>query len=347
MSEFGQVLSTARRAVGMTQEEVALAADITQAALSRYENGMREPDEDVLARLASVLGVTVEFLQEADRVLGGMAIDAHMRRRQTAKPTVWRQLEARLNMYRMHARKIYNQVDIRADQTIPRLDPFEVSPDAAARIVRMQWRMPVGPVHSLIRWLEAAGCVVIEEDFGTGRVDGLSQWIDDYPVVMINSQSPTDRKRLTIAHELGHLVLHSVDVTTDVEADANQFAAEFLMPADVIRPQLRTVNLGKLRDLKREWGTSMQALIERAYRLNLIKATQRTNLYKSLSAAGYRTREPLSEELEPEVPAFAEAIGSVLASKGYRDADIAKLAGFSPDVATHPFQPKRSRLQVV
>jgi hypothetical protein len=27
--------------------------------------------------------------------------------------------------------------------------------------------MPVGPVHDLTGWIEAAGCVVIEEDFGT------------------------------------------------------------------------------------------------------------------------------------------------------------------------------------
>ena len=62
---------------------------------------------------------------------------------------------------------------------------------------------------------------------------------DDYPVILINATSPTDRKRLTIAHELGHLVLHSVDVTEELEIEANWFAAEFLMPAEVIRPQLR------------------------------------------------------------------------------------------------------------
>lgn len=348
MTEFSLVLATARRACGLTQEGLAAAADVTQEAVSRYENGQREPDAEVLSRLARVLGVTTEFFSAGGRVRGGMAVDAHMRRRQTAKPTVWRQLEARLNMYRLHARMVYEEVSVRAEQTLPRLDPVEISADTAARVVRMQWRMPVGPVQWLVRWMESAACIVIEEDFGTARVDGLSQWIDDYPMVLINSRAPTDRKRLTLAHELGHLVLHSEDVTADVETETNAFAAEFLMPAEVIRPQLRTLTVGRLHDLKREWGVSMQALIERAHGLKLITAAQRTNLYKSLSARGWRTSEPVSEELPAETPSLTQSIGSALLAKGYSLADIARLVGFSESVKHHPFLPSDGRrLQLV
>ncbi|EUA24046.1 hypothetical protein I552_10249 [Mycobacterium xenopi 3993] len=74
---------------------------------------------------------------------------------------------------------------------------------------RALWRMPMGPVVNLTRWMEAAGCLVFEEDFGTQRIDGLSQWVDDHPIILINANAAPDRKRLTKAHELGHLVLHS------------------------------------------------------------------------------------------------------------------------------------------
>ena len=131
----------------------------------------------------------------------------------------------------------------------------------------MQWRMPIGRVRGLASWVESAGCLIIEHDFGTERVDGLSQWVDDHPLLFINRTVPTDRKRLTIAHELGHLCLHTHEVGEDVEGEANRFAAEFLMPAEVIKPQLRNISLGRLIDLKRLWGVSMQALIERAYTL--------------------------------------------------------------------------------
>jgi IrrE N-terminal-like domain len=167
----------------------------------------------------------------------------------------WRKLEARLNMYRLHARYLHEEVLLRAEQCVPTFDPIDVPPADAARLVRMQWRMPVGPAQTLVQWLEAAGCIVIEEDFGRAtRVDGLSQWVDECPVVLLNAHAPTDRKRLTLAHELGHLCLHSEHVAEDMEDQANAFAAEFLMPASMIRPQLRNLSLGRLLDLKREWG---------------------------------------------------------------------------------------------
>lgn len=347
MSDIGEALETARRARGLTQEDLAGLAQVSQAALSRYEQGRREPDPDVLPRLARALGVTERFLRGWDRTRGAMAVDAHMRRRQGAKPTVWRRLEAQLNLHRMHARHLFEEVSVHADQKIPQFDPIEIEPAAAARMVRMQWRMPVGPVRLLVRWLEAAGCVVIEEDFGTPRVDGLSQWIGEYPVMLLNQRVPTDRKRLTLAHELGHLCMHSDDVTEHVEQEANEFAAEFLMPLTVIRPQLRNVTLGRLHDMKREWGVSMQALIERAHDARTITGVQRSNLYKALSAKGWRMREPLSDELPPEHPRLTTQIGEALRAKGLDQDEIAQLAGFSDANQQHPFKPASRRLELV
>lgn len=333
MTSLGEVLETARRARGYTQEELAEVAGVTQAALSRYENDQREPEPDALERLACALGVTETFLKKASCVRGGMAVEAHMRRRQTAKPTLWRATEARLNMYRMHASLMFEEVSLQAEQHVPRFDPFETTPAGAADMVRMQWRMPLGPVRSLIKWLEAAGCLVIEEDFGTPRIDGMSQWVGDHPVILINSRAPVDRKRLTMAHELGHLCMHSVEISSDFETEANQFAAEFLMPVGVIRPQLRNLKIGRLLDLKKEWGVSMQALVERAFHAGLLSSAQRTNMYKALSAHGWRTAEPLGEQLPPEQPSLPTAIGEALHRKGLTEEEIANLAGFS-----HPAQ---------
>jgi Zn-dependent peptidase ImmA (M78 family)/DNA-binding XRE family transcriptional regulator len=347
MSGLGEALITARKARGLTQEQLATAAGVTQAALSRYENDQREPDTDVLSALAKALGVTARFLEGAGRLQGAMAIDAHMRRHATAKPTVWRQLEAKLNMYRMHAQHLFEEVSLLADQRVPTFDPIDADPVAAARLVRMQWRMPIGPVRQLMQWIEAAGCLIIEEDFGTSRVDGLSQWIGDHPVVLINLRSPTDRKRLTTAHELGHLVLHATYVSPDLEQEANRFAGEFLMPAEVIRPQLRNPTLGRLLDLKREWGVSVQALIERAKELSLISPAQRVNLYKALSARGWRTREPVSEELPSEHARLSRSIGDALTAKGLTNEQLAVKAGFAANNYDHPFQPTRRPLRAV
>ena len=331
---LGEALVTLRRARAMTQEKLADSATVTQAALSRYENDLRAPSQETLRTLATALGVTPEFLQEADRTQGAFMMDAHMRRRRTAKPTVWRRLEARLNVHRMHLGLLMREVEIEPVLALPLFDPLEYSPEDAARLVRMQWRMPSGPVRDLIGWLESAGCVVVAEDFGSmtggGRVDGLSQWTTDAPVILVNRRAPTDRLRLTLAHELGHVCLHSDQLGGDPEEEANGFAAEFLMPANSIRSELRNLSLSKLHGLKRYWGVSMQALIERAYRLGTLSARQRTGLYKALSARGWRTKEPLSDELSPERPQLVERLGQALVDRGLSAAEVGAIAGAVP-----------------
>lgn len=329
MSDLGEVLTTARRASGLTQGELAATAGVTQAALSRYENGLRDPDEMTLEALAAALGLTTRFVRHAGRTRGAMAVDAHMRRRATAQATVWKRLEARLNMFRMHASLLSEEIRIRAEHRVPTFDPVDTLPDAAARMVRMQWGMPIGPVRQLVRWLESAGCLVVEESFGTTRVDGMSQWIDGHPIVYINGDMPTDRKRLTLAHELGHLVLHSNEIVEDVEDQANAFAAEFLMPLEVIRPQIRNLRAAQLPDLKRQWGVSMAALVERSYRAGLMTGDSRTRMYKLFSTKGWRTREPVSDELLPEHPTLVGVIPTALSDRGLTDEEIAGIAGFA------------------
>ena len=348
MSSLGEALETARRAQGWTQEDLAHKAGITQAALSRYEHDLREPSAETLAVLANCLGVTAELLTSSGRQQGAMAVDAHMRRRATAPPSKWRQLEAQLNMLRMHARQLFGEVSMNAQQFVPSIDPIDTDPESAARMVRMQWRMPAGPVRSLIQWLEAAGCLVVEHDFGTSRVDGMSQWIDGHPLIMINVAAPTDRKRLTLAHELAHLVLHSAHATDDVEKDANRFASEFLMPTEVIRPELRGLTLGKLNALKRQWGVSMQAIIEKAFGLGLISATQRARFYQQFSARGWRTNEPASDELPPERVTLPAAIADSLTARGWTQEDIDRVAGYNGAESNfNPFQPSSSRFRLI
>lgn len=347
MTVAAEALVTLRRARGMTQVELADRAGVTQAALSRYESDLRSPDDAVVEALADALGVTGKFLRNAGRVRGAMAVDAHMRRRATAKATVWRQLEAQLNAYRMHARQLLEEITVRAEQTVPRFDPIEVPAADAARMVRMQWQMPIGPVREVVRWLEAAGCLVIMEDFETGRVDGMSQWIDDLPVMLVNERAPTDRLRLTIAHELGHLCLHSREITRDLEQEADAFAAEFLMPTEAIRAQLRNLTLGRLHDLKREWGVSMQALIEKAYAIGYLTREHRTSLYKTISAKGWRVREPLSDTLPRETGKLPASIADAMFARGLSSDEFAQIAGFASDADNTLFRRATPRLRAV
>lgn len=331
MSRLGEALHTARIAAGLTQAQLADRSEVTQAALSRYENGLREPDPATLDRLTSAVGVNTRLLNNMSEVIGSIATEAHMRRRATAPVRVWRRQEASINVLRAQMGLLLSVIDYHPPNTVPILDPIEYPPHEAARLVRAQWRMPQGPVRNLTAWMESAGCLIVERDFGSPRVDGLSQWIGDHPIIMINSRVPTDRKRLTLAHELGHIVMHSepVHLSAQSEEEAMRFAAEFLMPAHLIRPELRQRSLGHFANMKRKWMVSMAALIERAHNLGTITQTNRTSLYKALSARGWRKKEPLSDQLPPETPTVPASIAKALGDLAYNPQQVATLGGFA------------------
>ncbi len=332
MNNVGQMLLTGRLALGLTQEELAERTGITQAALSRYEGGAREPDEQTIAALAEVLGVTPSLLERGGRLHGAIAAGAHMRRRRTARVGDWRRVEAQVMMMLAHCEKLLDVVHMRAQSEVPSFDCLDTEPRDAARTVRMRWRMPLGPVNGLTAWLEAAGIFVFERDLGPDvRVDGMSIMDDGVFVILVNSSSPTDRKRWTLAHELGHLVLHTLDVPpeAEVEREADAFAAEFLMPADEIGPELRRLRTSQLLDLKLEWGVSMAAIVERAHGLGSFDDGERRSFYKMMSARGMRRVEPGSDQLAPEVPELPAQIAHVMLDRSLSAEDIATIAGFS------------------
>ena len=59
---FGRVLRSVRREVGLTQEQLALAADIDRTFVSLIERGERQPTVRVLFKLAAALHVSAARL---------------------------------------------------------------------------------------------------------------------------------------------------------------------------------------------------------------------------------------------------------------------------------------------
>lgn len=324
MSTVGEAVRVARVAAGMTQEDLAARVAVTQATLSRFEHGDRSPSGADLNRIAAELHVSTAFLADTDAARAPLAVEAHMRRRASAPPPQWKKAEAQLNLLRAQVTALVGSLDLQPTSYLPAVDPEAVGPEEAARLVRDQWHMPIGPVHHLSRWMESSGIVIVETSLGTHRIDGLSQRIGECPVVLLNSSAPTDRKRWTLTHELGHLVMHGEYASLDAETEANAFAAEFLMPEAAIRPYLRTVTLSRLFDLKLEWMVSAQALLERAHSLTLVTRAERARLYKDLARKGWRVNEPFSDDLTRDTPEFLGHILSSFEAAGMDDTEIAR-----------------------
>ena len=85
--------------------------------------------------------------------------------------------------------------------------------------------MPAGPVNNLTHALEAAGIVMVHSDMAGSAVDGVTFSAPRLrPLLVLKINQPADRMRFTMAHELGHLVLHRTQPTQQMEDQANEFA---------------------------------------------------------------------------------------------------------------------------
>lgn len=334
MGDFNHYLMTlAREARGLTQAELAARIGITQGTLSKYESGLKEPPADFVAVLSETLEYAPSFFYEVGRPYGLPPF--HYRRRKALSAKALAKIVAEINIRRMHVTTLLKSFEWKTNAFIPEIDPDEyqgrrravLTPEEAARSVREMWMLPAGPVPNMVDLLESNGGLVVPCDFGTDLIDAVSQRIDGLPVLFfINVAAPADRVRLTLAHELGHMVMHTVTVKSDesMEDEADEFAGAFLMPADVIRPQLRRFDLRQLANLKLHWKVSMAALAVRADRLKVITPHQSKMFWMEMGRLGYRKREP--NEPQKETPyLLRQMIAFHIKKLGYSVAELAKL----------------------
>jgi Zn-dependent peptidase ImmA (M78 family) len=176
------------------------------------------------------------------------------------------------------------------------LDDIKGGPEKAADMLRLAWQIPRGPIFDLCGTVERHGCLVIHNDFNLPDMDALYQKTRGVPPIFwVNSTKPLDRVRLSIAHELGHLVLHEEEPVDEklAEDQANAFGAAFLMPRADFRSECPSrLGIPQLVEMKRRWRCSMQAIIRRAYDVNRIDARQYKNLMIRFSKEGWRKQEP-------------------------------------------------------
>jgi Zn-dependent peptidase ImmA (M78 family) len=150
------------------------------------------------------------------------------------------------------------------------------------------------------------------------------------PLFFVNRSAPPDRYRYTLAHEIGHIVMHAMP-SVAMEKEADQFAAEFLMPRREIRTHFaRPFTLQKAAELKPHWKVAMSALIRRAHDLDMISDRYYRGLMTQMSRHGYRLHEPVA--LDPEEPSIVQAVIDVHTNAhGYSIQELANLALLSVD----------------
>jgi Zn-dependent peptidase ImmA (M78 family)/transcriptional regulator with XRE-family HTH domain len=317
----------------MSQTKAAKESGIPQPVLSRIETDVRPATGSEIEQLADAFDFPASFFSEPDMP----AAAPLFRKRAIRSVTKNRMIQARINVAVLAARRILDAgIDIDAPLSFP--EPGEIPSDdpvEASRILRQAWRMPSGRVDSITDAIEAAGGIVLHIDFGTDDASAAFVSAIDDPRLwfLVNTRELAgDRVRLSLAHELGHAVMHrylAVQDESRLEPEAYEFGtAMTLPPEDFNRYVDPNLTLRRARDLKRAYWISIQAIVRAARDRQLISTSRHTSLYKQISARGWRRSEP--DPIPVELPTiWPNALEVHRGRHGYSDDELAQIARLS------------------
>lgn len=160
---------------------------------------------------------------------------------------------------------------------------------AATEVLKsLRYKEPLD-VHALV----ARNGIEVQTRKMERSIPGMMVTTKSATLITLNASLPLNQQRFVLAHLLGHFVLHGktaevfIDRTTPItgagpdvrkritqEMEANEFAAELLMPEDVIRDRFETArpypyNIESLRPLAAQFGINELVLAIRLAQLGL------------------------------------------------------------------------------
>lgn len=303
---LGQRLSEARKARGVTQEDAAKHLDCSRPILIAIEKGTRPPKAEELLKLASLYGRSVHELLRPGEPL--VDIQPHLRAaagRTEAQNPELAQAISELQRFIEDYRQLEQLMKAPLKLSYPSEVQLSshVNPSALAEDVAVQERSRLGlgdqPIIDLRNILETeVGLRIIYEDLPS-PIAGMFAYVGGFGgVIAVNRKHPPERRRATMLHEYGHLLVDrhkpGVDyLKTPTRRPANErfadmFAMAFLMPATSVRRRFNEIlnstgdfQIADLCRLSHLYFVSLEAMTLRLEGMKLIPEGIREYLKES------------------------------------------------------------------
>lgn len=323
-------LVLARRRRRMTLSMLSTASDVSPQSLTAYENGRKNPSEETLSSLAKALHFPASFFAAPpapEMPVGAVSFRAPTRMSAAERESALSSgsIAADFNLW-LEDRFRLPKANVPACP--------DLTPEEAASHVRAFWGLGEATAPHMVHLLEANGVRVFSLPRDCRDIDAFSIMRSGTPYVFLNTSKTGERGRFDVAHELGHLVLHSEHRTPcgrASEPEANAFASEFLMPrAGVLAQQLHNASVERILSAKRKWGVSAMALAYRLRTLGLLSDWRFHQAVKHLASMGYRKDEPGSTLVRESSKLLAKVF-EVLRDRGDTVADISAAVNIYPD----------------
>jgi len=321
----------------MTKAELADQLQVSRQFIHSLEIG-KPASQDMVAALSLLLKVQPSFFFSA--LLSEVREEeCHFRSRRSMPDKVKEQVISRGTGLEMIVRHLDKKLSL-PKVNFPSLEAntFDEIEDAAAHC-RKLWGLGMGPIANMCRVLENAGAIVTLFDGDRHEVDALSM-ARTRPIVLRNTikQSP-GRQRFDLAHECGHLVIHTGIATGDelTENQANRFASALLMPREKFLAEFPAmpfkIDWHSIYSLKVRWRVSAKAIIRRGSDLGRLNPIQYATGNRFLNQSGQSRVERFDERIPNEEPELLKtALSTYLASFESTPADFAKQVGMTPSL---------------
>lgn len=282
-------IKNARKLKGLSQQDIADELDITKQMVSKYEKGISMPSSSKLLKLSRLFGLKIDYFFNSFKVDIG---EINFRKRSSFSMKKQNSLKEQIKIILENYLWIEDTLSIdytfkNIIENIPVHDIKDV--EQAVMKLRTEWNIGTDPIHNIIQLLEDKEIKVIELDDIDDKFDGLATYVNNkYPVIVVNGNFSVERKRFTLLHELGHLLLNFPDCEMNEEENfCNKFASEFLLPKNIVIDEFggkrKGITLTELISTQKKYGLSIPAIMYRLVDAKILPKERLKQFYIKLN----------------------------------------------------------------
>lgn len=293
-AELGHRVAQARRRAGLTQADLARSISVNRSVLAKMETGNRRLSALELARVAEALGERIEWFIEDTPP----AIVSHRNVTDPGEPSpcIDVEVERRVRAVEFVAR---HDMEFRNKVKQPPVFPLPGNKEEAEDLAR-EARTIIGAqqeeaLTNLGTKVIRAGLLPFVVDLGTDTADAASVLLANGAVAVVNGALRVGRRRLSLAHELGHLLVadeYTIDWRVDGSTSRDfreqlidRFARSLLLPSRALQEKWETWGESSNNGLRSatvrtasHFRVDMSTLARRLGELGLISGAQASQI---------------------------------------------------------------------
>jgi len=286
---FAYRLKSARIQKGLTQEALAIALKVSKQLISQYENGKKRPSSSTLIALSKYFKKSANyFLRPVITPLDNVEFRKKASLKGNKLSAVKVKIQDHLEPYLELENLLGASQNFENPISAIKIESIEDVEKASLQLLE-RWNLGINPIPNIVEMLEDKGIKIVDINLDLD-FDGLSTLVNNsLPVIVLNAEMDTVRKRFTIMHELGHLLLNISDIADNKfkEAACNRFASSILLPAEIVYNEIgerrSKISFSELIPIKEYYGISLAAIMYRLKDLGIIPEALNTRYWKARS----------------------------------------------------------------